>query len=560
MASENFTPVDYEALKQALRLKMKSDPRFKDYDFEGSGLSAIIKMLSSMASSQNLNSHFVLGESHFSTSDILGNVQALVTASNGYVPASQTSSRGVVSIQVTPPSGVTPPSTLTVPLTFTALGLQNGKSYRFTPLQEKTVPLLDGKYTFTDVIMVEGELVTNTFVQSGTAVSYFTIPNKAVDINSISVVVRESAAVVTNKKFERFHSAFQLGPKSELFYLSMDRDGFYRVNFGDDHFSKALVDGNVVYVTYKSSSGESSNGISTLTAASEIGGFSDVKVVVTTNTSGGTAQEGIESIQRNAAMAYGMDGVAVATQEYGLKLKELYPSLKITQWDGSDNNPPKPGFVVLSTYPSLSSAEKQIGVEWLKKYSVGSIMTEIVDSSVFEVNCTLFVVSSFTDNYALNSQKKEIEAFCLNYSQDMSSFGNTFEPNTFEELLKTAVPGIDRCYVSYKMGAVGVPSKKSISFDFHRQIESDTFTVSVAGSDLIDTISQIGGELVGTKGGVEKISFSGSFTDGVLTINNLETINQSGTISFGVGYASPGGIDKQVSSGKNELLQLTFTV
>lgn len=560
MASENFTPVDYEALKQVLRLKMKSDPRFKDYDFEGSGLSAIIKMLSSMASSQNLNSHFVLGESHFSTSDILGNVQALVTASNGYVPASQTSSRGVVTIEVTPPTGVTPPATLTVPLTFTALGLQNGKSYRFTPYQEKTVPLLSGKYTFTDVIMVEGELVTNTFVQSGTAVSYFTIPNKAVDINTISVVVRESAAVVTNKNFERFHSAFQLGPESELFYLSMDRDGYYRVNFGDGHFSKALVDGNVVYVTYKSSSGESSNGISALTAASEIGGFSDVKVTVTTSTSGGTAQEGIDSIQRNAAMAYGMDGVAVATQEYGLKLKELYPSLKITQWDGSDNNPPKPGFVILSTYPSLSSAEKQAGVNWLKKYSVGSILTQIVDSTNFEVVCTLYFVSSYSDTSKLNSQKKEIEAFCLNYSQEMSSFGNTFEPNTFEELLKVAIMGIDRCYVSYKMGAVGVPSKKSISFDFHRQIETNTFTVSVTGVDLIDTISQVGGELIGTKSGVKKTSFSGSFTDGVLTINDLDTLVYTGAITFGVGYASPGGIDKQVSAGRNELLQLSFIV
>lgn len=560
MASENFTPVDYEALKQVLRLKMKSDPRFKDYDFEGSGLSAIIKMLSSMASSQNLNSHFVLGESHFSTSDILGNVQALVTASNGYVPASQTSSRGVVTIEVTPPTGVTPPATLTVPLTFTALGLQNGKSYRFTPYQEKTVPLLSGKYTFTDVIMVEGELVTNTFVQSGTAVSYFTIPNKAVDINTISVVVRESAAVVTNKNFERFHSAFQLGPESELFYLSMDRDGYYRVNFGDGHFSKSLVDGNVVYVTYKSSSGESSNGISTLTAASEIGGFSDVKVTVTTNTSGGTAQEGIDSIQRNAAMAYGMDGVAVATQEYGLKLKELYPSLKITQWDGSDNNPPKPGFVILSTHPSLSSAEKQAGVDWLKKYSVGSIMTQIVDSTNFEVVCTLYFVSSFTDASRLDSQKKEIEAFCLNYSNDMSSFGNTFEPNTFEELLKATVSGIDRCYVSYKMGAVGVPSKKSISFDFHRQIETNTFTVSVFGVDSIDTISQVSGELIGSKSGVKKTSFSGSFTDGVLTINDLDTLVHTGAITFGVGYASPGGIDKQVSSGRNELLQLSFIV
>lgn len=561
MASENFTPVDYEALKQALRIKMKSDPRFKDYDFEGSGLSAIIKMMASMASSQNLNSHFVLGESHFSTSDILGNVQALVTAANGYVPSSQTSSRATVTLEVTPPTGITPPASLTLPLTFSALGIQDGKSYRFTPLEEKTVPLVSGKYTFTDVILLEGELVTNTFVQSGTALSYFTIPNKAVDINTLSVTVRESVSVVTTRQFERFHSAFQLGSANLLFFLSMDRSGFYRINFGDGHFSKNLDDGNIVYVSYKSSNGELSNGVSQLTASSEIGGFSDVKVTVTSAATGGASQEGLESIQQNASLSYGMDGVAVSTQEYGLKLKELYPSRKITQWDGSDNMPPKPGFVILSTYPSLSGAEKDAGVAWLKKYSVGSILTQIVDSSIFEVVVGLFYVSSYSDEVKKNSQKNEIKAFCSNYVETMSDFGNTFEPNMFEESLKASVPGIERCYVSYQMGVTGVRSKKSISFDFHREIESNTFTVSVSGTDTIDTLKQVAGEIVGYKSGVKKLTFSSSYSSGVLTINDLDTLILSGpALEFGVGYAGPGGLDRQVSSGRNELLQLSFTL
>lgn len=561
MASENFTPVDYEALKQALRIKMKTDPRFKDYDFEGSGLSAIIKMLASMASSQNLNSHFVLGESHFSTSDILGNVQALVTAANGYVPSSQTSSRATVTLEVTPPTGITPPASLTLPLTFSALGIQDGKSYRFTPIEEKTVPLVSGKYTFTDVILLEGELVTNTFVQSGTALSYFTIPNKAVDINTLSVTVRESVSVVTTRQFERFHSAFQLGSANLLFFLSMDRSGFYRINFGDGHFSKNLDDGNIVYVSYKSSNGESSNGVSQLTASSEIGGFSDVKVTVTSAATGGASQEGLESIQQNASLSYGMDGVAVSTQEYGLKLKELYPSRKITQWDGSDNMPPKPGFVILSAYPSLSGAEKDSGVAWLKKYSVGSILTQIIDSSIFEVAVSLFYVSSYSDEVKKNSQKNEIKAFCVNYVETMSDFGNTFEPNMFEESLKASVPGIERCYVSYQMGVTGVRSKKSFSFDFHREIESNTFTVSVSGTDTIDTLKQVAGEIVGYKSGVKKLTFSSSYSSGVLTINDLDTLILSGpALVFGVGYAGPGGMDRQVSSGRNELLQLSFTL
>ena len=557
MASENFTPVEYEALKQALRIKMKSDPRFKDYDFEGSGLSAILKMLSSMGSSQNLNSHFVLGESHVSTSDILGNVQALVTASNGYVPASQTSSRGVATIEVTPTVGVTPPASLTLPLTFTAIGLQDGKSYRFTPSDEITAPLVSGKYVFENVIMVEGELVTNTFVQNGSALAYFTIPNKAVDINTIVVSVRESVAVATLEQFTRFHSAFQLGAAASLFYLSMDRNGYYRVNFGDSHFSKALVDGNIVYVTYKSSNGELSNGVASLTAASEIGGFSDVAISLSSPTAGGAPQETKESIQQNSSLAYGMDGVAVATQEYGLKLKELYPAYRVTQWDGSDNIPPKPGFVILSTYPSLTQPEKNAGIEWLRKYSVGSILTQIVDSKVFEVRASLFYVSDFTDESKKVTQRNEIKSFCLNYSEQLKIFNASFEPNAFEEALKTSVGSINRCYISYVMGAEGTPSKKSVSFDFHRQLDISTFTVKVDDNSSIDAISFSDGEMVGTKEGVVVTTLSYTNSSGLLTLNGLESLEGS---TFGVGYAQPAGEDMQVTSGRDELLDLIFTV
>lgn len=557
MASENFTPVEYEALKQALRIKMKSDPRFKDYDFEGSGLSAILKMLSSMGSSQNLNSHFVLGESHISTSDILGNVQALVTASNGYVPASQTSSRGVVTIEVTPTVGVTPPASLTLPLTFTAIGLQDGKSYRFTPSEEITAPLVSGKYVFENVIMVEGELVTNTFVQNGSALAYFTIPNKAVDINTIVVSVRESVAVATLEQFTRFHSAFQLGAAASLFYLSMDRNGYYRVNFGDSHFSKALDDGNIVYVTYKSSNGELSNGVTSLTAASEIGGFSDVTISLSGPTTGGAPQETKESIQQNSSLAYGMDGVAVATQEYGLKLKELYPAYRVTQWDGSDNIPPKPGFVILSTYPSLTQSEKNAGIEWLRKYSVGSILTQIVDSKVFEVRASLFYVSDFTDESKKVAQRNEIKSFCLNYSEQLKMFNASFEPNAFEEALKASVGSINRCYISYVMGAEGTPSKKSVSFDFHRQLDISTFTVNVDDNSSIDAISFSGGEMVGTKDGVVVATFSYTNSSGLLTLNGLESLEGS---TFGVGYAQPAGEDMQVTSGRDELLDLIITV
>lgn len=188
---------------------------------------------------------------------------------------------------------------------------------------------------------------------------------------------------------------------------------------------------------------------------------------------------------------------------------------------------------------------------------MGSILTQIVDSKVFEVRASLFYVSVFTDESKKVAKRNEIKSFCLNYSEQLKRFNASFEPNAFEEALKTSVGSINRCYISYVMGAEGTPSKKSVSFDFHRQLDISTFTVKVDDNSSIDAISFSGGEMVGTKDGVVVTTFSYTNSSGLLTLNGLESLEGS---TFGVGYAQPAGEDMQVTSGRDELLDLIFTV
>lgn len=561
MSSANqITPVDYEGFKEALRIVMQNDPRFKDYDFEGSGLSSILKLLSSNSSTEALNTHFALGESHISTAEVLSNVQALVTAASGYVPQSKRAAYVYADLVVIPPSPGTPQPSLTLPVTFTAMGLAEGISFNFMPTVPTTVPLAGGAYTFNNVKMLQGDLITSTFVNSGSAVQSFEIPNKDLDISTIEVTVRNSVSDYTSQVFEVFHSAFQLGKDNALFYLSMNRRGFYQIEFGDGIFSKALADGNIIYVKYMSTSGVAGNNVQTLTPTSQVGPYGDITMAIQGPSKGAVEAEGIRSIQRRSAISYGMDGVAVATEEYGAKLQELYPANEITQWGGDENQPPKPGYVMLCTFPSLTDPEKQAGEEWLKKYSVGSILTKIIDSEPYQLFIDLFVGPTTSNANKIQQLKQDISNRFSELKPSYEKFNITFDPVIFGNEMMTGVANVSRVYVSYGLGTQPLKSKRSVTFDFHREIELGSFVVLISNLTEFDSIKEsTDGRFFAYKGEtlVTEIQASTDLASGLVTLNDITGYSKAvEEMDFGFAKARPGGQDLAVTIQRNEILNL----
>lgn len=557
--AEHITPVDYEGFKQGLRILMKSDTRFKDYDFEASGMSAIVKMLASMASTQAVNNNFTLNESHVATSEILGNVQSLVTAQSGYVPGSVVSSKLFADIVVTPPDPNTAPPTMTLPKTFTSMSLVEGVSYTFVPETSTTVPLVGGKYTFENVRLVEGDRVVSRFVQAGVGVNQFKIPNKSIDISTLEVTIQVSSNDFTTQEFEVFHSAFQLGSDKPLFYLSMDRRGYYLIEFGDGAFSKGLDDRNIVYVAYISSSGSSANGAQTFTATSQVGGFGDITITPLGVSTGGSEAEDIDTVKRHARISYGMDGVAVATVEYGQKLKQLYPSYEVTQWDGSDNTPQLPGFVVLSTFPALTELEKQAGNEWLMKYNVGSILTKIVDPSIFRIYPTVYAVASTTDTNKQQVIKSQIMSVLATVKSELSKFGSEFDTSTVEELILSRIPLLKRVFVDYTVSTPPLPTKNIVQFDFHRQIDISTFNVSISNSQIADSVKNIAGEMVAFKGETQVGTLKSIVNPitGIVELQDLKSLFLTPTdVQFGYALCSPSGVDTIIRVRRGEIMDV----
>lgn len=558
MAASQITPIDYEGFKDSIRILMKGDPRYKDFDFEGSGLVSIIRLLSTVSSTQGLNSHLTLAESHVSTSEILENVQALVTATSGfYVPNGNRAAKLTADVTITPPEPLSAPSSITIPITFSSMGVSEGRTFTFSPVVPVDVNLVSGVYTAV-VEMLEGTLVTNSFTKNGTGLETFEIPNKDIDVSTIRVFIRTSSSDTTTVEFDKFESAFQLGKDNNLFYLSMNRRGFYQVEFGDGALSKALADGNIIYVRGVTNSGEAANGVSSLVPTSDIEAFSGITIAVQSPAQGGSAPEDIDSIKRRSAVSFGMDGVVVATQEYGEKLSNFLPNRKITQWGGENNIPPKPGYVILCVSPTLTDLEKLNSNLYLKKYNVGSIFTEIVDSASYFIGLKIYAGCTSTVDSVKTRLSQEIRIAVAKYAESKNDFSIEFEPSDLEDYIKNNVSNLDRVYITYNLGVNPTQSKSSLNFNFHREIEAGTFVTTFSGHPTISQIkdnaegifsSYFDGDLV------EQIVSTVDYVNGVVTLQDLDL-----TVGIvGVGTCDAGGVDLQLQTQRNEILSISIT-
>ena len=140
------------------------------------------------------------------------------------------------------------------------------------------------------------------------------------------------------------------------------------------------------------------DGASAFTAASTVGGYSNVTALATSNAGGGGSAETVDSIKFNAPLKYASQGRAVTPDDYKSILPSVYTNIKSVQvWGGEDNSPPVYGKVYISIRPntgtSLTTTTKNQIITNLKSYNVASISPEIVDPEI------LYVILGVTMKY-----------------------------------------------------------------------------------------------------------------------------------------------------------------
>jgi hypothetical protein len=373
--------LDFATIRDNLKLYLRSQSQFQDYNIEGSGMSTIIDLLAYNTYYNSVYTNMVASEAFLATAQKRNSVVALAGSLN-YTPRSVTSAKMTGTLALTV---VGAPASISVPVGTRFEATIDGVVYYFINREPVTVFSTAGVYSQANVTLTEGRLVNEKYTYDIlTPNQRFVINNAGVDTSTLQVRVVNSSSDSTTRIYTKSENATALTGSSEVYFLEEIEDGKFEIFFGDNIIGKALSHGNIISLDYVVSVGALGNGVQSVTLNSSISGATAATFTPLDQASGGEDRESVERIKFNAPKAYASQNRAVTSEDYSaLILRE--PNVgSVLVWGGEDNDPPAYGKVFLAIRPKvgevLTATEKQNLIDGvIKPKKVLTVSAEIVD-------------------------------------------------------------------------------------------------------------------------------------------------------------------------------------
>ena len=380
---------DFDSIKANLKTFLQSQTEFQDYNFEGSGFSILLDVLAYNTHYLGFNANMLANEMYLDSADIRKNIVSLAKMLN-YTPSSVRSPVASIDIEVNDATG----STLTMPKGTIFTTTVSGVGYQYLTNEDYTITPTNGVFNFSDVDIYEGTLVTFRYtVDNEDPDQKYIIQNANADTTTLKVSVQESSTNTTTNIYSLAGGFNSVTDTSKVYFLQEVDDGKFEVYFGDGVLGAAVSTGNIVILEYVVTNRDESNGASTFSLATTIGGFSDITITTNSVSQGGNAAESKESIRFNAPLGYATQNRAVTTSDYETIVKSIYPNaLSVSAWGGEDDETPVYGTVKIAikaaSGSTLTTSTKASIVASLRPFNVASVRPVIVDPETTSVLIT----------------------------------------------------------------------------------------------------------------------------------------------------------------------------
>ena len=419
-----ITQLDFDTIKGNLKTYMKGQSTFTDYDFEGSGLNVQLDVLAYNTHYNAFMANMAANEMFLDTAVKRNSVTSHAKAL-GYTPTSTKASVAYVDVLVNDAN--------TASVTMNAGHAFNttisGTTYQFVNTTQRILQPTAGVYNYSNIPIYEGTWVTTKFTKNvNDADQKFIIPNDNVDISTLAVTVQTSVSDTTLTTFTKANNLVEVKSTTNAYFIQETVDSEWEVYFGDGVVGSALIDGNIVILSYIVTNGADANGANTFTSASSISGFSDI--TITTNTAGadGAEQEGIEAIKYYAPFSYAAQNRTVTTADYKAIIPQVYANVKsLAVWGGEYASPAVYGKVFISILPktgtTLTTSTKASIVNLLQDYNVVSTTPEVIDLEITKIVPTV----NFKFNASATAKTKEALAALI------TTTITTYNTNTLEQ-------------------------------------------------------------------------------------------------------------------------------
>ena len=476
MANTGFLDVSelsFDGIKNNLKTFMKSKTQFKDYDFEGSNLNSLLDVLSY---NTYMNAFYLnmIGSEMFLDSSQLRNSIVSHAKELNYIPRSRTSARAKVTFAIN--TGGDIPINVVIPENYTIRTIIDGINMDFTTDESITVNRSDVGYVSDSVYVYEGKIVYEFFTVDGTV--RYSLDSSNIDTNSIRVTVINSASDTSNTIYTKADTLYGLTSNSEIYFVQGYNNDQYEIVFGDGISGKALANGNIVKVKYRSTNGELGNKAVNFAISTAVGDTSSYPVTVTTNISAadGSERETIESIKLNAPRHFAAQNRAVTKDDYTTLIIEKYPQIKTVNVYGGENAiPPQYGKVIISmipygNFPVVSAELKTDIVAYLR---TKSITTEPVikdpEYMYIEIQSAVSYNPSLTAK-SIQQLKSDVLSKVQSYETTyLNDFGNDLRKSRLSSLIDSADTSIVSNQTTLRTIYAIVPTKgikQRIAFSF----------------------------------------------------------------------------------------------
>ena len=426
----SVTELDFDDIKTNLKTFMRNQNEFTDYDFEGSGINALLDVLAYNTHYLAMNVNMAANEMFLDSASIRSTVVSHAKTL-GYTPSSARAPSATVNVTLNNFGVLT---TATIPSNTVFTSTIDDVSYQFRTIAEFTATVTNGVLSFSNIPIYEGTMVKNRYVVDTKNVDQkFKLTNNRADTTTLTVKVFPDASSSSFTTFNLATDITQVGSNSDVYFLQEGDGGMFEIYFGDGIVGKAVSDNNIVVLEYIVTNKTKANGAKNFTTAATISGITDVTTATVSAASGGSEPESIQSIKLNAPLDYAAQGRAVTPEDYKSIIPKVYPNTKSVQvWGGEDNSTSVFGRVYISLVPtsgSITASAKETIISDLKNtYTIASVTPVIVDpvTTFIRLN-VVFKYNSKQTTKTSETLVSNVRAALTNYdTNNLQKFDNIF--------------------------------------------------------------------------------------------------------------------------------------
>lgn len=471
--------LDFDSIKENLKSFLRTKSEFTDYDFEGSGLSVLIDLLSYNTHYNAVIGNMLVQEMYLDTA-VKRQSLGLIAKRLGYTPRSITAPLAKISLEIFPQGN---PSTITVNKnTKFSSRLSFDSVATFVTRDSYTVNRsAAGRYLFDSINVYEGSNDVFRYIVTGAADQRFEIPSTKADTSLLRVFVQSSFNSTDVAEWQRFDRLVDINSTTNTYFLKYNENGRYEVYFGDGILGRQIPTGAIVTLDYVTTNGDVANGAKVFTLSDTIQANSTYVITSIVPAFGGAAEEDSESIRINAQNSVFAQNRAVTESDYIAEINKIFPNDTVAVYGGETLSPPVYGKVFISikqsgTTDTLSFQQKTELLNHLRKKTVLSITHDFIDPEYIYlvIDSQVQYDTTYTE-LSSDTIKSNILTAIEQYAQtNLDRFNSTFEYSRFVAAIdnaNTAIISNDTKVLLKKRKSVILGVNTDYMFNFYTEIE-----------------------------------------------------------------------------------------